>query len=88
MVLEEPFQAPIYSRYLSPTPAAMARKLARPMAAAKPKKVVECDDESSCEDFVFEDDFWEWLGKLNHMFTFHPHCFGLTLVCLLHVSTK
>jgi len=88
MVLEEPFQVPIYSRYLSPTPAAMAPKLAQPMAAAKPKKVVECDDESSCQDFVFEDDFWECLGELNHMFTFHTHCFGLTLVCLLHVSTK
>ena len=57
-------------KHLSPTPAAMAPKLAQPMAAAKPKMVVECDDESSCEDFVFEDDFWEWLGKLNHMFTF------------------
>ena len=57
-------------KHLSPTPAAMAPKLAQPMAAAKPKMVVECDDESSCEDFVFEDDFWECLGELNHMFTF------------------
>ena len=83
---EEPFQLPTYSRYLSPPPAAMAPKLARPMAAAKPKKVVECDEESSCEDFTFEDDFWECLGELNHLFTFHIHCFGWLLVCLLHVS--
>lgn len=41
----------------------MAPKIARPMAAAKPKKGTDVEVASSCGDFVFEDDFWERLGK-------------------------
>ena len=41
----------------------MAPKIARPMAAAKPKKGTDVEVASSCGDLVFEDDFWERLGK-------------------------
>ena len=41
----------------------MAPQIARPMAAAKPKKVQDVEVASSGGDLVFEDDFWECLGE-------------------------
>ena len=40
---------------------AMAARLARPIAAAKPKK--RGDEESYDDTLFFEDDFWQWLGS-------------------------
>ena len=57
----KPFQVSLYSN--SSIIKAMAPKTARPMAAAKPKRVVNVEVESSCVDLVFEDAFWEYLGR-------------------------